>query len=126
MIYRHYKGGLYFSIGYATRFSKDFPATSIEQVAMARYTEAVTAEEKQPIAVLSVHDKSTGSKYFAYDSELIDGLHTFYKDLEGNYWLRPSEMFSGNLEDGTPRFTKMKGEELFDKISRLVGDNDEL
>lgn len=119
MIYRHYKGGLYFSYGYATRFSKDFPATGIEQVGMARYTEAKTEEEKQPIAVLSVLDKGTGSVYYAYNSNVIDGLHTFYKDLQGELWLRPTEMFSGNLEDGRQRFAKVKGEELFDLIARL-------
>lgn len=121
MIYRHYGNGkLYYSIGFATRFSKDFPATSIEQVAFARYTEAETEEQKKPIAVLSVLDKGTGSVYYAYDTDAIDGIHTFYKDLEGNYWLRPSEMFSGDVEDGRPRFKKVSGEELFETISRLL------
>jgi hypothetical protein len=121
MIYRHYGNGkLYYSIGFATRFSKDFPATSIEQVAFARYTEAKTPEEEKPIAVLSVLDKGTGSMYYAYDTSVIDGLHTFYKDLDGNYWLRPSEMFSGTVEDGRPRFQKVSGEELFETISRLL------
>lgn len=119
MIYRHYKGGLYYKIGFATRFSKDFPATSIEEMGMAIYTEANTEEEKKPIAVYSILDKKTKSVYYAYDTELIDGLHTFYKDVEGNLWLRPMDMFSGNLEDGTPRFTKVKGEELFEIVSRL-------
>lgn len=120
MIYRHYKGGLYFSIGFATRFSKDFPATSIEQVGIARYTEAQTEEEKKPITVLSVLDKRTGSVYYSYDSNEIDGVHIFYKDLDGNLWLRPLEMFTGYLKDGRKRFVKVKGEELFDLISKLL------
>jgi hypothetical protein len=123
MIYRHYKGGLYFNIGFATRFSKDFPATSIEQIAMARYTEASTPEEEKPIAVLSVFDKCTGSTYYVYDSNVIDGLHTFYKGLDGNYWLRPTEMFSGETDNGEKRFTKLKGEELFDMIAELLKSN---
>lgn len=121
MIYRHYNNGkLYYNIGFATRFSKDFPASGIEQIAMARYTEARTEEEKQPIAVLSVLDKGTGSAYYAFDTDVINGLHTFYKDLEGNYWLRPRDMFFENIEEGRPRFKKCSGEELFETISRLV------
>lgn len=119
MIYRHYGNGkLYYSIGFATRFSKDFPATRVEQIALARYTEAEKEEEKNPIAVLRIHDEKTGSIYYAYDTELIDGLHTFYKDLDGNHWLRPSEMFS-DMIDGRPRFEKVSGEELFETISGL-------
>jgi hypothetical protein len=117
MIYRHYKGGLYYNVGFATRFSNEFPAHSIEQVAMARYTEANTPEEEQQIAVLIVHDKSTGSTYYAYQSNVVDGIMTFYKDLDGNHWLRPMEMFYGYLEDGTKRFVKVKGEELFNILS---------
>lgn len=130
MIYRHYKGNLYFVIGYVTRFSKDFPATRIEQIAIATHTET-----KEKIAVLVVHDKLTGSTYYA--SEELRGVHTFYKDTEGNHWLRPREMFFDNVsvieENGTlrkatihdemsevfetPRFEKVKGEYLFDVIS---------
>lgn len=121
MIYRHYKGGLYFNVGFATRFSNDFPAHNIEKIAMARYTEAKTPEEEKKIAVLAVHDKQTGSTYYAYDSKLIDGVHVLYKGLDGNYWLRPIEMFYENLEDGvTKRFAKVRGEELFDMISLLT------
>jgi hypothetical protein len=120
LIYRHYKGGLYYNLGFATRFSKDFPATSIEQIAYARYTEAVTDEEREPIAVLSVLDKSTGSMYYAYNSHVIDGIHTFYKDMDGNYWLRPREMFFEDIEEGRPRFKKCSGKELFETISRLL------
>jgi hypothetical protein len=120
LIYRHYKGGLYYNVGFATRFSKDFPATSIEQIAYARYTEAVSDEEKEPIAVLSVLDKSTGSMYHAYKSDLIQGIHTFYKGLDGNYWLRPRHMFFEEVEEGRPRFKKCSGEELFETISRLI------
>jgi hypothetical protein len=119
MIYRHYKGGLYYNIGFATRFSNEFPAHSIEQVAMARYTEAKTPEEEEEIAVLCVHDRKTGSTYYSYDSNVIDGVMTFYKDLNGKYWLRPMEIFNGYLEDGTKRFLKVKGEELFNILCDL-------
>ena len=120
MIYRHYKGGLYFNVGYATRFSNEFPAKNIEQVAMARYTEAKTPEEEKEIAVLFVNDKLTGSTYYAYNTDVIDGVHVFYKGLDGKYWLRPVAMFLGNVEDGCPRFKKVRGVELFDIISNLM------
>ena len=120
MIYRHYKGGLYFNIGLATRYSKDFPATDIKEIGVAKYTEAQTEEEKKPIGVFSAIDKGTGSTYYAYDSNVIEGFHVLYKDLEGNLWLRPIEMFNGYLEDGvTKRFQKVKGEELFNLISKI-------
>lgn len=119
MIYRHYKGGLYYNVGFATRLSNEFPAHSIEEVAMARYTEANTSEERLPIAVLRVHDKQTGSTYYAYKSDVIDGVMTFYKGLDGNYWLRPMEMFNGYTDDGTKRFVKVKGEELFNILCSL-------
>lgn len=120
MIYRHYKGGLYYTIGYATRFSKEFPARGIEQAFSARYTEAENEEQNEIIAVLSVIDEKTGSMYYAYDTNAINGLQTFYKDLDGNFWLRPLDMFNGVVKDGTTRrFTKVKGEELFDMIYDL-------
>jgi hypothetical protein len=123
MIYRHYKGGLYFSIGFATRFSKNSHFKSINQVAMARYTEAKTSEEEKEIAVLLVNDESTGCMYYAYDSNVINGEFIFYKDLKGNYWLRPYKMFFGKTEDGRFRFNKMSERELFDIIANLVGEN---
>lgn len=119
MIYRHYKGNLYYSIGFATRFSSEFPAKSIEQIAMARYTEANTPDEEREIAVLFVHDKLTGNTYYAYDTSVIEGVHVFYKDLKGQYWLRPIGMFFEDIEEGQPRFKKVRGEELFDLISEL-------
>jgi hypothetical protein len=119
MIYRHYKGGLYFSVGFATRFSNEFPANSIEQVAMARYTEATNPLQDEPIAVFAIHDNKTGSTYYAYDSSFIDGVHVLYKGLDGRYWLRPMEMFNGYTDDGVKRFAKIKGEELFDILCNL-------
>lgn len=135
MIYRHFKGGLYFVIGYATRFSKDFPAKSIEQIAIAEHTET-----HQQVAVLIVNDKLTGSTYYALDNEKMVGVHTIYRGLDGKHWVRPREMFNDNVlvvEDGgkfrqatsednadevfeMPRFTKARGEYLFDTIAELM------
>lgn len=134
MIYQHFKGGLYFVVGYATRLSKDFPAKSIEQVAIAKHTET-----HQEVAVLIVNDKLTGSTYYALDNDKMVGVHTIYRGLDGKYWVRPREMFYENVpvveENGKfrqatdndnkdevfemPRFTKVKGEHLFDIIAEL-------
>ena len=119
MIYRHYKGGLYFNIGYATRFSSEFPAKSIEQVAIASLTEN---EHLKKCAVLIVRDKLTGSWHYAIDDDL-EGVYCLYKDVYGTFWLRPKEMFFAAveiIENGTakvvPRFKKLSGEELFNYI----------
>lgn len=123
MIYRHYGNGkLYYNIGFATRFSKDFPAKVIKHVAFARYTEAETHEERKWIDVYSVLDEKTGSMYYAYDTDVIDGLFTFYKDLDGGHWLRPRDMFFEDV-DGKPRFEKVSGEELFDTIAEMMSED---
>ena len=120
MIYRHYKGGIYYLNGYATRFSKAFPAKHVKQIVFARYTEPETDAEREPIKVMELVDERTGSTYFAYETEVINGMMTLYKGLDGNYWLRPTGMFHEEVEVGVHRFTKIRGEELFDMISELV------
>lgn len=120
MIYRHYKGGLYFKVGYASRFSNAFPAKYVETAFHARYSEAETPNEKQLIPVFLVTDELVGSTYYAYITDAINGLQTLYKDLDGNYWLRPMAMFNDKLSDNeTYRFELVKGEELFDYIKEL-------
>jgi len=138
MIYRHYKGSLYFVVGYATRFRKEFPAKSIKQIAIAKHT-----EKDLEVAVLIVNDKLTGSTYYALDNEELIGVYTVYRDLSGQHWVRPRDMFFEDvtvIEDGgkfreatveereskptevfeMPRFTKVSGEYLFDTIAELV------
>lgn len=120
MIYRHYKGGLYYKLGYASRLSKEFPATTIELMFYANYSEAKTPKEKRLIPVFSVTDKLVGSTYLAYETNVISGLQTLYKDLDDNYWLRPMDMFNDKLsDDETYRFELVKGEELFDYIKEM-------
>lgn len=114
MIYRHYKGGLYYYMGVATRSSSELP-TSQTKVAMAKYTEAVYNHEKEPIPVWVVD-----GDIFTYQSDFIDGVQVLYRDLKGQYWLRPIEMWYEDV-NGEPRFKKVRGEELFDMISKQVG-----
>ncbi|QOV08327.1 DUF1653 domain-containing protein [Bacillus phage Kirov] len=122
MIYRHYKGGLYLMVGYATKFIPD------KNVGVEVYQVAKHTETEEMITVLLVHDKATGGSHYAFESEKYEGILCFYKDIENNYWLRPKEMFFGNVmipinsgfSELKPRFVKMTGEELYDAISDLV------
>lgn len=126
-IYRHYKGGLYLVKGYATPFSDSFydkTKTTIEVVAKALYEP--TLEE---VDILLVYDSTIKSTYYAYDSESIRGVMTFYRGLDGKHWLRPREDFHGEVElkdvemgdtYTSPRFEKVNGEYLFDTISELL------
>jgi hypothetical protein len=124
MIYQHYKGGLYYAIGYATRFSKDIPATSIEVIATAKHTETL-----QEVPVIMIYDADTGRKNYAFEDRNLDGVYSFYKDTKGNHWLRPREMFFEDVElenrlNGkkwiVPRFKRLKDEELFNVISHSL------
>lgn len=129
MIYRHYKGGLYYMIGYATLFPSQFSqSVSFEQVATARYTESPTEE----VIVLIAMDENTGGTHFCFTSETLkDGVFCFYKDLKGDYWLRPREMFFSNVEiidehnnkHEMKRFELIKGELLFDAVADIFTDH---
>lgn len=122
MIYRHYKGGLYLMVGYATKFTPDKDVT-VEVFQVAKHTET-----EEMITVLLVHDKATGGSHYAFDDGKYEGILCFYKDIEGNYWLRPKEMFFGNVmipinsafSKLEPRFVKMTGEDLYNAICDLV------
>lgn len=114
MIYRHYKGGLYYMIGYATPFQKTLPSESIVKKEIA--TIENTLEE---ITVATVVDNKMNNKFYAYQSNSIEGVQCFYRDLKGKLWLRPIELFFERLEDETPRFAKVSGEQLFNIISEL-------
>lgn len=128
-IYKHYKGGLYLVKGYATPFSELFHnknKTAIEVVAKALYEPTL-----KEVDVLLVYDSDIKSTYYAYDSESIRGVMTFYRGLDGQYWLRPREVFHGDVEVKSdkmksytsPRFEKVNGEYLFNIISELVVEN---
>lgn len=129
MIYRHYKGGLYFLNGYATPFSDTFydkSKTTIEVVATAKYEETL-----ENVDVLIIYDKNVKSTYFAYDSKNLNGVMCFYRDLDGQYWLRARDRFYEDIEvvdeehqDSyfTPRFEKVSGEYLFDTIAELINE----
>lgn len=126
-IYRHYKGGLYFVEGFATKFSDTFYDKSkitVEVVAKAKYEPTL-----QEVDVLLVYDSSVKSTYYSYDDKNINGVMVFYRGLDGQYWLRPREIFHEEVEvsdDGmgdtyfTPRFERVDGEYLFDTISELL------
>ncbi|UUV46782.1 DUF1653 family protein [Bacillus phage vB_BanS-Thrax4] len=117
MIYKHYKGGLYLMVGYATRISKDFNE-KLELVEVAKHTET-----EECMSVYIAHDKDTGGNHYVFESDKHDGILCFYKDLDGSHWLQPRDRFFGDvLVDGEfePRFKKATGEELFKSIGELI------
>ncbi|UGO50998.1 DUF1653 domain-containing protein [Bacillus phage vB_BanS_Nate] len=118
MIYKHYKGGLYLMVGYATRISKEFNE-KLELVEVAKHTET-----EECISVYIAHDKDTQGSHYVFESDKNhDGILCFYKDLEGNHWLRPKNMFFEDVvvdEGIVPRFQKMTGELLFKSIGDLL------
>lgn len=117
MIYKHYKGGLYLMVGYATRMTRNFNE-KLCLLEVARHTET-----EECISVFIATDKDTGGSHYVFDSNNHDGILCFYRDLEGNHWLRPKEMFFGNVEfegQSVPRYVKVTGEVLFDSIGDLL------
>jgi hypothetical protein len=121
VIYRHFKGGLYYLVGYATPLYNDYynkDKTTIEVVVVAKSEE--TLEE---VEVLIVYDKSMKSTYYAYDNHKLEGVMCLYRGIDGVYWLRPSEKFHEKVTIGgekVQRFSKVSGEGLFDIISELL------
>lgn len=118
MIYRNHKGGLYLMVGYATRISKDFNE-KLELVEVARHTET-----DECMSVYMAYDKDTGGNHYVFESDKHDGILCFYKDLDGNHWLRPKDMFFEDVinQEGNvvPRYQKVTGEMLFDSIGKLI------
>lgn len=117
MIYRHYKGGLYLMVGYATRISKDFNE-KLELFDVGKHTET-----DECMSVYIAHDKDSGGNHYVFESDKHDGILCFYKDLDNNLWLRPRKMFFEDvLVDGkfVPRFEKVTGAELFTSIGNLL------
>ncbi|UUV46016.1 DUF1653 family protein [Bacillus phage vB_BanS-Thrax1] len=123
MIYKHYKGGLYFMVGYVTQF---MPSDNLQ---VELFKTATHTETEEVLTVLLVKDKATGGSHYAVDSDKYNGILCFYEDIDGNYWLRPKEMFFGTVMTSrpefrqvikVPRFEKVTGKELFDAISDLI------
>lgn len=129
MIYRHYKGGLYFLNGYATPFSNIFYSTAkvtIGSTIVAKYEKTM-----EDIKVMLIHDEGVNGTYYAYDNRNLSGVMCLYHDLNGQYWLRDRDDFYQSVEitgeDNevltTPRFERVNGEHLFDTISEMVSEH---
>lgn len=81
MFYRHYKGNDYYSLGVVSQ------GVSVEKA--KGYIPATHTETGQVINV------------FLYDNGFhvsVEEKLVFYIDAHGNYWLRPKDMFFGNVE----------------------------
>src|SRR6185312_3110061 len=92
MIYRHYKGGLYFVVGYVTRFTS-YNSKSIEDKVVAKHV-----DDLRKIKIFSVKDVNSHGEYFAFDDDSLNGIYVLYKSLNDDYWLREREDFFGLVE----------------------------
>lgn len=126
-IYRHFEGNLYFLVGYATRFAKEFHKD--EDIIVKVAIKAKYEETLEDVEVALIYDKNVGATFYVYKNENLDGVMAFYKGLDGQYWLKPREQFHENVlvrdkESGdfynVPRFEKVANECLFDSIAELI------
>lgn len=92
MIYQHYKGDIYYLIGYAVKLLEDLDALGIG-TRIAKTIQAIHTEMNEAIDVFVIDSDSFKGEYFVYKSDVIDGIHCFYKDLNGMYWLEPKDKF---------------------------------
>lgn len=118
MIYKHYKGNLYFVEGYAVPF-QGISNDRDKVVAKAKYEP--TLEE---INIISIYDSGINSMYYAYDNHSLNEVMVLYRGLDGQHWLRPKEDFHGkvNVSDNISklRFERINTEKLFELISELT------
>lgn len=125
-IYRHYKGGLYFVDAYATNVRKELPdgVTDEGVVATAKYEPTM-----EDVDVHLIFDSNESETYYMYHHDRIFGSMVFYRGLDQQCWLRPLEVFHGDVKlydfktneaYSMPRFEPVEGEYLFDSISELI------
>lgn len=91
MFYRHYKGNDYYVLG--------ITKSGVDQNKAGKYIEATHTETGATVNVF-IYD---GQFNVQYEEKLV-----LYIDCQGQYWLRPEEMFLGNTvvdEKEVRRFT---------------------
>lgn len=105
-------------MGMATTFiNGSDPDYIVEKFCNAKFTEANNDKEFEPVEVYKASSKSLNDSFYMFKADFMSGWHMLYKDLEGNYWLRPHSMFVGFV-DNEKRFKRLEEEELFNIISQ--------
>jgi hypothetical protein len=89
MFYRHYKGGIYYTLGVTTRVTGGYYVGDVAVGDVASIKARHTEEDR----VISIY-MSDSRFYVLYknNANLI-----LYIDSKGDYWLRPRDMFHGFL-----------------------------
>lgn len=107
MIYRHYKGGLYY------KFEMYTTSDLLEKLEVEENITFTHTETEQKIEAFVTH----GVLHNEEKQSLV-----YYMDLKGNMWARPAEMFYGEVEvDGrqVDRFESLGEYEVFEEIMKL-------
>lgn len=127
MIYKHYKGGLYFMIGLVS--PEDFARKLNPKESVSELVKATNESTLEHIDVELIYDKSMHRGYYRYNDK-TDTNETFvlYRGLNNIHWLRPKSNFYSHVEVAdevtnvihtVPRFERMNDEDLFLYISQL-------
>jgi len=123
MIYQHYKGDIYYLIGYAVKLLEDLDALGIG-ARITKKVQAIHTEMNEAIDVFVIDSDNFKGKYFVYKHDLVDGIHCFYKDLNGTYWLESKDKFfekvvvkvnNGNIVT-MPKNKKITVEDFFNYV----------
>ena len=118
MIYRHYKGGVYYFVGTASRIWNIKTMTG--GVEASYPANLITDDGFVEVEVSVLKDSRTGYICYVIDSEYAKGSYIIYKSTSGQLWLRQKEDFNAVLADGTPRFKRMSNEEVFDFVAETL------
>jgi hypothetical protein len=102
---RHSETLEWYKVAIAPFFDGDFNVLKVEK--LPNQGEISFTLVLSDFSATHVHYKGHGYRRFA-DVKVEGKPHVFYGDAEGNYWLRPKDMFEGCLEDGTIRFRALQ------------------
>ncbi|WP_090739394.1 DUF1653 domain-containing protein [Paenibacillus sp. Mc5Re-14] len=82
MFYRHYKGGIYYTLGLTSLYE----GTGLEREWTHNYLSAIHTETGRKIAVSLID-----GRFHVLDEE--DTNLVLYLDMVGRFWLRPRDIF---------------------------------
>lgn len=84
-MYRHYKGGIYYTLGITRKIEGAYYINNV------KFIQAFNTETEELVKVYMSNER------FNVVSQ-NNARHMLYIDAEGNYWLRPVEMFFGKID----------------------------
>ncbi|MBX0320262.1 DUF1653 domain-containing protein [Shouchella clausii] len=119
MIYRHYKGGLYYTFEMYTT-SGLILLWGLEKLEIEEECTFTHTETGREIKAFVTQIKGFATHRVLHNEE--EESLVYYKDLKGNMWARPAEMFEGKVEvEGrqVDRFKSLGEYEVFEEIMKL-------